>query len=161
MDYVDLFYAGFYAKGSNYDDCPVQYRSGWWFPQQKPCDKCDGIYCDFDPEVGLSTNLNGIYDEEETKNEQVISVCENADDCNESRDDPSNFAGKYLNKEKPIKLSKTTMSLRRPTAEECKARGMEDLAKCHSVRPTEKKLNGASDCKCDQWNDELNEWICH
>ena len=92
------------------------------------------------PQVGLSTNLNGAYHEDDAKNARVISICKG--NCYNRENSQTNNDGKYTYKEKTLKLSKTVMKLRRPTQEECKVKGWN---KCRSAHPAVKEFNGAVD----------------
>ena len=91
----DYHFSGFTAPDSLDGDnvCTQKYKSGWWFPLRYTKTVSDQPFCAHNPSVtkmsevnevnddngssmlDLSTNLNGVYREEEDRNERGIVYC--------------------------------------------------------------------------------------
>ena len=111
--YEDRKYAYFYTKESPH--CKhIKGRNGWWYPFQfkkgKDSQEKDIPICRFNPHDGLNTNLNGLFDEVEDKNERSIAVC----DVSERKCFQRDKTGKYIFKGKTLKLRKVEILLGRP-----------------------------------------------
>jgi len=87
--YEDYHFAGFTASDSEDNICAHQFKSGWWFPLRYSRFISDHPFCAHNPflqtydtsnsslKIDLSTNLNGVYREDEEKNERTIVFCDN------------------------------------------------------------------------------------
>ena len=94
--FEDFHFSGFTAPDSLQGDnvCAHRFKSGWWFPLRYTKTFSDQPLCAHNPFLStddtthkddhenenmldLSTNLNGVYREDEDKNERGIVYCEN------------------------------------------------------------------------------------
>ena len=94
--YEDFHFSGFTAPDSLQGDnvCAHKFKSGWWFPLRYTKTYSDQPLCAHNPFLStddktyidnhendnmldLSTNLNGVYREDEEKSERGIVYCEN------------------------------------------------------------------------------------
>ena len=82
--YHDYLNAGFHTLDMEEDyECSSKYKNGWWFPHRVKLEKVwvDQLNqtgnCHFSPD--RDTNLLGVYNKEEDKNQRQISFCEKED----------------------------------------------------------------------------------
>ena len=87
--YEDYHFAGFTASDNEDNICGHQFKSGWWFPLRYSRYISDQPFCAHNPflqahntsksssNIDLSTNLNGVYREDEEKSERTIVFCDN------------------------------------------------------------------------------------
>ena len=84
--FEDYHYAGFTTSDDGEDNvCAHRFKSGWWYPLQYSRTLSEKPFCghnvllnakEDDPDkIDLSTNLNGIYRENEMFNERAIVYC--------------------------------------------------------------------------------------